>query len=253
VELYLIPLPEETTRCGYFEHLEYTSEHFFAYEAGEEQLEILLDRGFRHFGPYFFRPVCKECSRCIPIRIPVRQYKITKSMRRLLNKNDNLREIIGGPVPTEEAFALYTLHKQRFSDGWTESYDSFVESFFSETAGARQFSMYLDGKLVGVNHFDETERVISAVYTYYTDTHSSRSLGSYAIARLLQLAAERGKKYVYLGYYIEENRHMRYKARFYPNEMSTSDGKWIPLMNMSNKCENYDAVKRGFIPSSRLF
>ena len=115
-----------------------------------------------------------------------------------------------------------------------------------------QISLYLQGKLVSVGHFDETKNALSAVYTYYDDTHGDRSFGTYTVNRLIQYAGRRGKKHLYLGYYIEENRHMHYKRRYYPNEISTEDGLWLPFITADNEPVNRTAVSRGFTVSRRL-
>ena len=253
MELSIFPLSDHESQCGYFPDRKFISEHFYSSEYSEEHLEVLLARGYRHFGTYFFRPVCGICTRCIPLRVPVGRYHFSKSARRILNKNRDLQTDMTIPSLQEEAFSLYMEHKRRFGETGNESREIFAESFFSHTSGAKQLSMYLMDKLVGISHFDETEHCLSAVYTYYSGGFPERSLGAFAVLQLLRLGMEKNKDYVYLGYYIEENRHMQYKARYYPNEISTTDDIWIPFMNERNECVNPKALYRGFSPFQRLF
>ena len=253
MSLTIIPLPDQTVECGYFQHKISTNEHFLVQNIDSDDLEMLLSRGFRHFGRYFFRPVCRNCSRCIPIRVDLRHYRTTPSAKKLLKKNRDLSAVISRPEVSQEAFDLYRQHKRRFSEGGTESFHQFEKAFFFPLTGAMQLSLYLDGKLVSVGHFDETENALSAVYTYYDDWDADRSFGTYTVNRLIRYAVEGGKHHLYLGYYIEENRHMCYKRRYYPNEISTGDGVWLPFITAEKEELNREAVRTGFSVNRRLF
>ena len=68
----------------------------------------------------------------------------------------------------------------------------------------------LNGKLVAVAAFDQLEHGISAIYTFF-DTDESlnkRSLGTFAVLKLIELARQKGLPHVYLGYWIAECRKM---------------------------------------------
>ena len=95
MELSIFPISDHEIQCGYFPDRTFISENFYAHDFNREHLDILLARGYRHFGTYFFRPACGTCSRCIPIRVPLKGYVFTKSARRILNKNSDLRIVIG--------------------------------------------------------------------------------------------------------------------------------------------------------------
>ncbi len=253
MHLFVIPIPTQTVQCGYFKNRQCTTEQFLAPDIDTLQLEMLLYRGFRHFGRYFFRPVCADCKRCIPLRVRMEEYRPSRSARRLENINKDLDITITPPRPTKEGFALYKRHKKRFEDTGTDSYQQFVEAFYYDLPGAYHLALSLDGTLLCVAHFDETETALSAVYTYYDDSFAKRSLGTFAVYRLLQYAKEREKDYVYLGYYIEENKHMRYKARFYPNEISPLEGSWIPFIRADKESVNREVLAEGFSVLSPLF
>ena len=58
---------------------------------------------------------------------------------------------------------------------------------------------------------------MSAVYCYYEPELRHRSLGVYAVLQQIELARERGLPYLYLGYWIQGNDSMRYKANYRPH------------------------------------
>lgn len=77
-----------------------TPEHPCAYLAGRpamldvrlltdvspEETELLVERGWRRFGPEYFRPICVGCMECVSLRVPVRRFDLTKSQRRVVRK-----------------------------------------------------------------------------------------------------------------------------------------------------------------------
>jgi arginyl-tRNA--protein-N-Asp/Glu arginylyltransferase len=85
-----------------------------------------------------------------------------------------------------------------------------------------------NGKLVGACLTDRMVKGLSAVYSFFDPAQSRRSLGSFLILRLIDIARERGIEHVYLGYWIENSRKMSYKTRFRPLEALTREG-WKPL------------------------
>jgi arginine-tRNA-protein transferase len=64
------------------------------------------------------------------------------------------------------------------------------------------------------------------VYSFYDPSQPHRSLGTYMILDQVEFARSQGHPFVYLGYWIEGSRKMRYKNRFEPQERLTSKG-WV--------------------------
>ena len=81
------------------------------------------------------------------------------------------------------------------------------------------------GHLCMIAIMDELDDGISSVYTFFEPDQPRRSLGTFGI--LWQIAEARRRKlpFVYLGYWIEESRKMRYKTDFRPIQGLTR-GNW---------------------------
>lgn len=225
-----VPLENIETPCPYFETKRCTSESFLGPGVTHEELDDLLDRGYRHFGYYFFRPVCDSCRRCIPIRVPIKRYRSGKSARRLINRNSRFALAVTKPMATMETFGLYRHHQKRFSMKGAENFDQYVNSFFFPTIGNRQLSVFEGNKLIAVLHFDLTPKSLSTVYCYYDDSYTRESLGSFSIYRALEIAIEARVQFLHLGYIVPGNRHMSYKTRYRPTQILTPDG-WIDFMD----------------------
>jgi arginyl-tRNA--protein-N-Asp/Glu arginylyltransferase len=83
----------------------------------------------------------------------------------------------------------------------------------------------LGGKLVGVAIADRSSEALSAVYCYYDPSYERLGIGTYSILKQLELCGCWGLRYLYLGLYIADSVHMRYKARFSPHQRLL-DGEW---------------------------
>lgn len=224
-----LELKDTTTVCPYLPDREFTAENFLAPSLGSRELDRLLAAGFRHFGSYYFRPVCEACQRCVPIRVNSRRFEPARTLKRILRSNQDLMVTVGTPSPSERSYSLYRRHQLRFEHRSSSTYEQYVRSFFSPTHGNTQVSVFLEGTLVSVLHLDVTSVSVSAVYCYYDTDHSDRSLGTYSILQALTLAQEWAVDRVYLGYVVEGNRHMMYKSRYRPNQILTEDG-WIDYL-----------------------
>ena len=75
------------------------------------------------------------------------------------------------------------------------------------------------------------------VYSFYDPDLPQRSLGTYMILDHVEFARSQGHPFVYLGYWIEGSRKMRYKNRFEPQERLTSKG-WVPHRSLKPASAN---------------
>ena len=176
-----------------------------------------------------YRPACPGCVACEPIRLDLARFRPNRSQRRTLVRGDQLLTVeLGEPIADQERVALYNRHKalRGLSAGQGEvdvrSYREFLAMTCCDTIEIR---FRLHGELVGVAIADRSSEALSAVYCYYDPTRERLGLGTYSILKQLELCRMWGLKYLYLGLYIAESAHMRYKARFLPHERLL-DGKW---------------------------
>jgi arginine-tRNA-protein transferase len=80
-------------------------------------------------------------------------------------------------------------------------------------------------RLVGVSIVDVGARDTSSVYHFFEPEIAERSIGTFSALVELAWAKARGGRYHYLGLYVEDCRHLSYKANFSPNERRV-DGRW---------------------------
>lgn len=187
----------------------------------------LIKSGFRRSGTQVYRPQCLPCKECISTRIPVDLFKPSRSQRRNLKRNSDLRVEINTTGFKPEYAQLYKhyLHDRHHSDD-AEG----VEEFFgSDWCPTHYIEFYDDKQLLSVAVVDVLPTELSAVYTLFDpEDGSKRGLGTYAVLWQIDYARTLGKLHVYPGYWIEECNKMNYKSRFQPLE-GYAEGRWIAI------------------------
>lgn len=192
----------------------------------------LLEMGFRRSGAHVYAPHCPGCRDCVPVRIPVDEFRPDRSQRRNARLNADVEVIRTRPRYTDEYFELYARYLAVRHPGGgmdrptPESFLDFLIAPWCETFFAE---LRLDGRLLGVAVTDVVPGALSAVYTFYDpQLGAARGLGVQAVLWQVAEARRRGLSHLYLGYWIQDCAKMRYKNRFRPLE-GLVEGRWRRL------------------------
>ncbi|MEQ1438608.1 arginyltransferase [Fontimonas sp. SYSU GA230001] len=188
----------------------------------------LLEMGFRRSGGHVYRPHCRDCTRCIPVRVPVARFRPSRSQRRCLDANTDLQLSLETRLG-DEHYALYRSYLLgRHADGGMDPYDRQAFHAFLECpwAPVNFWCFRAHGRLLSVAVVDHLPLALSAVYTFFDPQEAARGLGTLAVLQQIRHAQERGLPYVYLGYWVPESGKMAYKQRFQPLETLTARG-WL--------------------------
>jgi len=194
-----------------------------------DQFDELLDEGDRRSGPLLYRPTCPECQACQAIRVPVARFVPSRSQRRVWRRNvDDVRTEFAPPTVSSRHVELYNRHKsERGLARRTEAATARDYQFFLvETCVDTRELRYLVGDtLIAVSILDFGQTAVSSVYHYFDPDHDARSLGVFSILQEIALCATLGLTWYYLGLYVSDCRHLRYKADYYPHQRRV-DGAW---------------------------
>lgn len=189
-----------------------------------EEWESMLARGWRRFGPVYFRPRCGGCAECVPIRVPTASFSPSRSQRRAMKACADVRVEVGVPRVDETRLALYARwHSMREATrAWPSSRldaETYAMEFAYPHPAAREVTFFVGDRLVGVALCDETPNAWSAIYFYYDPDERARSLGTFDVLWQLAHAKARGLEHVYLGFRVMGCPSMRYKSAFRPHEL----------------------------------
>ena len=209
--------------------------HLVGERAGDLN-NILTQGGFRRSQSIAYRPACEGCRSCVSVRVVADEFAATRSMRRILTRNDDIAGEMKVAVPTSEQYSIFRAYlDSRHRDGGMADmtvldYAMMVEDSHIETrvveyrrrsgdSGGRQA-----GDLIAVALTDVLGDGLSMVYSFFEPDEAPRSLGTFMVLDHIARARQMGLAYVYLGYWVRGSRKMDYKSRFLPQERLTPDG-----------------------------
>lgn len=218
---------EQPRPCPYLPDALAALEHRVLLDVSPEEADDLFDRGWRHFGPSWFRPVCAGCQACVSTRILVDEFMASTSQRRAQRRAAGLRIEIGEPRIDDARISLFHVwHSNRVEmRGWEpaifDERDYFMQFAFP-TSIAREVAYYDDaagGRLVMVAICDETPLAWNAVFCFYDPLIGRCSPGVANIMSLVAIARRSGQRYLHLGYRVSDCPSLRYKSAFHPQEV----------------------------------
>ncbi len=187
----------------------------------------LLEFGYRRNGPLFYRPDCPGgCRRCVPIRIPVQSFALSKSQRRLLNKvQPQFTVKVKPPEFHPEHLRLFNRHAKFVSEEATSiSQQEYLEFLFQSQVETHQFNYFIEDELVGVGFLDTGEKSASSIYFYWDPDFKEYSPGTFSALYEIDWCRNHGFEHYYLGYWIKDCPSMAYKERFRPHELMHWEG-----------------------------
>ncbi|WP_166823242.1 arginyltransferase [Thalassoroseus pseudoceratinae] len=228
--LELFRTVEPPRQCSYLPDETASLEYRVVGQISATEYESWLSRGWRRHGWHFFRPACPNCVKCQSLRVDVAAFQPTKSQRRTLKRNSDVRVVVQPASVSEEHLRLYNdwhadMHVR---SGWrAEEIDArqYSESFLmGDWEFSQEFLYFRNDRLIGVGLVDVLADSLSSVYFYHDPEWRPNGPGTFTILQEIEYARAHGKRWVYLGYYIAECQSMAYKNRFGPHEILA----WYP-------------------------
>lgn len=218
-------------QCGYLDEKDEQLLVYLDEEPMTPQLySKLQSQGFRRSEDYVYRPHCTDCSACQSIRLPIAQFKLSRSQKRILNRAANFRI----KIEREQQDAYYPLFERyvntKHHGGVMYPANPAQLNSFAQSVWLEQLfiELYDSDKLVAVAICDVTADSLSAVYTFYDPDYSHYSIGTLMILQQINLTERLNKPFLYLGYYIEACQKMNYKTKFRPYQINRN-GIWYQI------------------------
>ena len=200
--------------------------------------DALARVGFRRVENWVYRPACPYCNACTAWRVDTVAFMPSKSMARILKINQSLSRVVTG-LNVDEAhydlFKAYIMGRHRNGQMAMMSRDDFINMIINSPIDTALVNYYdPDNRLVATVLTDFQSDGLSAVYSFFDPALSRRSLGTFIILDLLQMAKKMMLPWLYLGYYVEGSAKMAYKARYTPAEIF-QNGSWRAFVSKRGK------------------
>lgn len=203
-----------------------------AYTMTPDVYNYLIENGFRRSGEQVYRPYCNTCEECVTTRIPVAEFKRSRSQKRNWKLNKDLIVKISNEGFKDEYLPLYQSYLISRHD--SADYEGVEKFLMAEWCDIQFIEFYTSDEnkvetLIGVAVTDVVSSGFSAVYTFFDPEEGNRrSLGVYAVLWQIEYAIKQELQYVYPGFWIKDCRKMNYKTRYQPIE-GLIKGNWIRL------------------------
>jgi arginine-tRNA-protein transferase len=215
---------ESERPCSYLSDRLASLDHRVMTEVSPTDLEQLLVRGWRRFGPTYFRPACVGCAECVSIRLPVDRFLPTTSQQRAARRCRRFRVSLGPAKVDEERLALYRAWHSTREEAreWHPSAmdsESYHYQFSFPHPSGRELTFHDGNRLVAVGICDVTPRAFSAVYFFYHPEIARLSPGAANVLYCVELARELGIPHLYLGFRVLGCPSLQYKAGFGPHQL----------------------------------
>jgi leucyl-tRNA---protein transferase len=213
--------------CPYLPEKDSSYEEYYVHHLNPELYGRLLSMGFRRSGRIVYRPVCQSCAECRQIRIPVKLFNPSRSMKRVMKHNKDVQTSILRPQYSDEKYDLFKRYLNHYHDSMmSRDWMSFVSFLYDSPAETYEIIYSKAGRTVGLSIVDIVPDGLSSVYMYFDPEFGKLSPGTLSIIREIGLCLELQLPYYYLGYLVYGSKTMNYKSRFRPYEVLTAPGKW---------------------------
>jgi leucyl-tRNA---protein transferase len=203
--------------------------------ASPSQMDQLWAAGWRHFGCYFFRYSHQitdtELEVIQPLRVDLQRFALTKSQRRVLNKNRDVQCTFQPAERSPAAEALFQRHKTRFTHHIPDSLSSFLSPAPATLPNqCLQCRVTLADELVALSYLDVGLTSSSSVYGMFEPAHSRRSLGLFTLLQEIAFSQAAGHRWFYPGYATQGHSAYDYKKQLTALQyLNWQTGQWQDL------------------------
>jgi arginine-tRNA-protein transferase len=218
--------------CPYLPERQCRMEYLVASKMTGREYEKKMNANWRKFGHLLFHPICESCTECRSLRVRIDQFQPSRSQRRAVKENADLRVAYDLPILDDARLNLYwayhvTQHERKQWSKTAISPQEYEFSYVQNPVSAVEISAWKQDRLVGVLIADVTPGAVSAVYHYYDLSEPQRGLGTFLIMQAFALARQQHKSWMYFGYYVPNSASMKYKATYRPYQLLQSEGNWV--------------------------
>lgn len=201
----------------YLDHNEYETIYQSRF-VPEPNVDAFWEKGWCHVESEFFRDDSDRYNgrywRSFRTRYRLKDFVLSKSLRRVLNKNKDLKFIIRPLCITPRKSALYEKHYTRYGE---KPYQTLAQKYYcpgNYPTKDMELCILKNRRLVACSFFEVSEKAIQSNSAIWDLNEPKRSLGILTVLLEMQYAIRKKKDFYYLGHYLKQNPNYQYKLRF---------------------------------------
>jgi arginine-tRNA-protein transferase len=174
--------------------------------------------------------------KAFPTRYKLWEFKFTKNLRRVLNKNKDLKTVIRPLRITPEKSDLHdTYNFRRHGEMPKKSLLEIYKYLSNYDSKKMELCIFKGKKLVACSFFEAGTSCLYGNSAFWDLDEKERSLGTLTILLEAQYALSRRMFYYYLGHFYAQNPAYHYKARFKGLELYDWDSDcWVDFMDLAH-------------------
>lgn len=200
----------------------------------------------------FYRSDCESwtlgINRAFPTRYRLKDFALSKSLRRVLKKNRDLKTIIRPLIITPQKSALHEQHHSRYND---ISFLSLQQKYpYPRRFPVKDMELciFKNRRLVACSIFVETKKSVQSNSAFWDLNEPQRSLGILTVLLEMQYAIRKHKDFYYLGAYCKHDPNYQYKLRFPALEFYDWDNNcWVDKKD-SEQIINQLLIRKEVLP-----
>lgn len=182
-------------------------------------LDEFLGKGWYRMGPSIFTShyiyYQEELFSVVWLRTVLKNYKLSKSLRKLSRKNSALyTHSIEPYFYSDDLEELYQAYKKTFKGDLPESLTKYMmDSLGLEIYDTRLVKVYDGKQLIACSIFDVGKKTIASIFGFYKPEYSAMSMGLYTMILEIEFCQEHQMDFYYVGYFVPGNPRFDYKLR----------------------------------------
>ena len=190
-------------------------------------MDIYLAAGYRRNGNIIYNMHCPDCRACVPIRIAPGEFSPNRNQKRVLKLNQDVAVKIQPLQCSEDNLELLQKFLASRYPGRESSAMDYYSGFFLNhiCSNTVEFRYFAGDRLIGVAIVDLSDLWLNVVFFYFDPEAGKRSPGTFNILHLIDFCRQKEIRFIYLGYWINDVKAMRYKAYFKPHYVF-KDNTW---------------------------
>jgi arginine-tRNA-protein transferase len=148
-------------------------------------------------------------------RYKISEFKFTKSLRRVLKKNADLKTVIRPLSVTLEKSDLFdTHHRVQLGEPPHKTLFDIYRHVSDETPNIMELCVFKDDKLIACSIFESAANAMFSNLAFWDLSEAKRCLGTLTFLLEVEYALSKGMQYCYFGMFYAQNPNYYYKARF---------------------------------------
>jgi arginine-tRNA-protein transferase len=194
-----------------------------------DQLDLLLEEGDQRVGGTVFRTECPFCRACEPVRIDIAGFTPSRSQRRVIRRNEDLRVELGPPALSRRRVALWNRHRRArglMTEHSRRDPVGYQEWLVDSCAPTTEVRYLLEDRIVAVSLLDLGRNSANSAYHFFDPAKAGRSLGVYSVLHEIEHCRSLGMRWYYLGLWVSDCDALRYKSSYHPHERFVR-GRWV--------------------------